>query len=56
LIGLFVIAAGFMGITPVLSTNRATDFMIFCISAMSFDLIYGYMGRLSFGHLLFLGR
>ncbi|NVL92196.1 MAG: branched-chain amino acid ABC transporter permease [Desulfobacterales bacterium] len=29
--------------------------MIFCIFAMSFDLIYGYMGRLSFGHLLFLG-
>ena len=55
LIGLFVIAAGFLGITPVLSTNRVTDFMIFCIFAMSFDLIYGYMGRLSFGHLLFLG-
>ena len=29
--------------------------MIFCIFAMSFDLMYGYMGRLSFGHLLFLG-
>jgi branched-chain amino acid transport system permease protein len=55
LIGLFVIAAGFLGITPVLSANRVTDFMIFCIFAMSFDLIYGYMGRLSFGHLLFLG-
>ena len=29
--------------------------MIFCIFAMSFDLMYGYMGRLSFGHLFFLG-
>ena len=55
LIGLFVIAAGFMGITPLLSTNRVTDFMIFCMFAMSFHLINGYMGRLSFGHLLFLG-
>jgi branched-chain amino acid transport system permease protein len=29
--------------------------MIFCIFALSFDLLYGYMGRLSFGHLLYLG-
>jgi branched-chain amino acid transport system permease protein len=29
--------------------------MIFCIFVMSFDLMYGYMGRLSFGHMLFLG-
>jgi branched-chain amino acid transport system permease protein len=55
LIGLLVIAGGFLLITPVLSINRVTDFMIFCIFAMSFDLMYGYMGRLSFGHLLFLG-
>ena len=55
LIGLLVIGGGFLLITPVLSVNRVTDFMIFCIFAMSFDLMYGYMGRLSFGHLLFLG-
>jgi branched-chain amino acid transport system permease protein len=55
LIGLLVIAGGFLLITPLLSVNRVTDFMIFCIFAMSFDLLYGYMGRLSFGHLLFLG-
>jgi branched-chain amino acid transport system permease protein len=29
--------------------------MIFCIFALSFDLLYGFMGRLSFGHLLYLG-
>jgi len=45
----------FLLLVPVLSTHRVTDFMIFCIFAMSFDLMYGYMGRLSFGHLLFLG-
>ena len=50
-----VIAAGFLLITPILSAHRVTDFMIFCIFVMSFDLLYGYMGRLSFGHMLFLG-
>ncbi len=50
-----VIAACFLLITPILSTHRVTDFMIFCIFVMSFDLMYGYMGRLSFGHMLFLG-
>jgi len=54
-IGFLMIAAGFLLITPILSTHRVTDFMIFCIFAMSFDLLYGYMGRLSFGHMLFLG-
>jgi len=29
--------------------------MIFCIFVLSFDLLYGFMGRLSFGHLLYLG-
>jgi len=52
---LLIIAAGFLILTPVLSVHRITDFMIFCIFAMSFDLLYGYMGRLSFGHLLYLG-
>ncbi len=55
IIGSLVIAGGFLLITPILSILRVTDFMIFCIFAMSFDLLYGYMGRLSFGHLLFLG-
>ena len=44
-----------MLLAPILSIHRVTDFMIFCIFALSFDLLYGYMGRLSFGHLLFLG-
>ena len=54
-IDFLVIAAGFLLITPILSAHRVTDFMIFCIFVMSFDLMYGYMGRLSFGHMLFLG-
>jgi branched-chain amino acid transport system permease protein len=55
LIDFLVITAGFLLITPILSVHRVTDFMIFCIFVMSFDLMYGYMGRLSFGHMLFLG-
>jgi branched-chain amino acid transport system permease protein len=54
-IGVLAIIGGFLLITPILSVNRVTDFMIFCIFVISFDLIYGYMGRLSFGHLLYLG-
>lgn len=54
-ISFLVITAGFLLITPILSVHRVTDFMIFCIFVMSFDLMYGYMGRLSFGHMLFLG-
>lgn len=49
------IGVGFLILVPLISIHRVTDFMIFCIFALSFDLLYGYMGRLSFGHLLYLG-
>lgn len=49
------IGAAFLLLVPLISLHRVIDFMIFCIFALSFDLLYGYMGRLSFGHLLFLG-
>lgn len=52
----FLIIMGiFLLLAPILSVHRITDFMIFCIFALSFDLLYGYMGRLSFGHLLYFG-
>lgn len=54
-LNVLVIGAAFLVLVPLISIHRVTDFMIFCIFAMSFDLMYGYMGRLSFGHLLFLG-
>lgn len=54
-IGFLAIGGCFLLLAPILSAHRVTDFMIFCIFAMSFDLMYGYMGRLSFGHLLYLG-
>ena len=45
----------FLALWPVLGQHRVTDFMIFCILVLSFDLLYGYMGRLSFGHVLYYG-
>jgi branched-chain amino acid transport system permease protein len=38
-----------------LSLQRATDFIIFCVFVLGYDLLYGHMGRLSFGHMLYLG-
>jgi branched-chain amino acid transport system permease protein len=52
---ILIIGIGFLVLIPLISLHRVTDFMIFCIFALSFDLLYGYMGRLSFGHLLYLG-
>ena len=52
---ILIIGIGFLILIPLISIHRVTDFMIFCIFALSFDLLYGYMGRLSFGHLLYLG-
>ncbi len=37
------------------SLPKITDFMIFCIFVIGFDLLYGHMGQLSFGHMLYLG-
>lgn len=52
---LAIITAVFLLFVPLLTMQRTTDFMIFCIFVLAFDLIYGYMGRLSFGHMLYLG-
>ncbi len=52
---LILIAVVFLVLVPFLGAHRVADFAIFCIFALSFDLLYGYMGRLSFGHLLYLG-
>lgn len=50
-----IIVVGFYLLGQAISLHRVTDFMIFCIFVMSFDLLYGYMGRLSFGHMLYMG-
>jgi branched-chain amino acid transport system permease protein len=50
-----ILTAVFLALWPVIGQHRVTDFMIFCILVLSFDLLYGYMGRLSFGHVLYYG-
>ena len=49
------IIAGFTIFAYATSVNKITDFVIFCIYVMGFDLLYGRMGRISFGHMLYLG-
>lgn len=49
------IAAIFVAAPHVLGLDRSTDFIIFCIFVMGFNLLYGFMGRLSFGHMLYYG-
>ncbi len=52
---LAIIATGFIIFGFSTSLPKITDFMIFCIFVLGFDLIYGHMGQLSFGHMLYLG-
>jgi len=52
---LVILAILFVALVPILRIFRVTQFMIFCIFVMSLDLLYGFMGYLSFGHVLYLG-
>lgn len=52
---LLIIALIYLALVPVIKLYRLTDFMIFAIFVLSYDLLYGHMGRLSFGHMLFYG-
>jgi len=54
-LGAVAIALGFVLLGLGTSIHRTTDFIIFCIFVIGFDLLYGHMGRLSFGHMLFYG-
>ena len=37
-------------------TIYATRVLIFCLFALSFDLVWGYAGIMSFGQAVFFGR
>jgi branched-chain amino acid transport system permease protein len=50
-----VIIAGFIIFAYSASVNKVTDFVIFCIYVLGFDVLYGHLGRISFGHTLYLG-
>ncbi len=50
-----LIALIYIAFLPVIGKLKLIDFMIFTIFVLSFNLLYGFMGRLSFGHMLYLG-
>lgn len=52
---LLLIAVVLVVVSNFLGMPRMTDFMIFCIAVLSYDLIYGYMGYLTIGHMLYFG-
>ncbi|OGP74725.1 MAG: hypothetical protein A2V86_06830, partial [Deltaproteobacteria bacterium RBG_16_49_23] len=49
------ITVGFLLLAAAIKMHWVTNFMVFCIFALSYDLLYGYMGHLSFGHMLYFG-
>ena len=55
LLELAAITIAFLLLSVVIGTYRAPDFIIFCVYVLGFNLLYGFMGRLSFGHMLYLG-
>ncbi len=52
---LVLILLGFLILAYFVTPFRVTDYIIFCIFVIGFDLLYGHMGKLSFGHMLYLG-
>ncbi|NWF57083.1 MAG: branched-chain amino acid ABC transporter permease [Syntrophaceae bacterium] len=50
-----LIGASFVLLALIIPLHWVIDFTIFCILVLSFDLLYGFMGRLSFGHVLYYG-
>jgi len=50
-----VVALAFGLLSLMMSSYWIVDFMIFCLFVLSFDLLYGYMGHLSFGAILYYG-
>ena len=52
---LLLIAMIFVVMVPIFTVNLVIDLMIFSIFVLGYNLLYGYMGRLSVGHMLYLG-
>lgn len=52
---LTLLLIGLLLLGQVIKMHWMVNFMIFCIFVLSYDLLYGYMGHLSFGHMLYYG-
>lgn len=55
LVEITAVAVSYLLFAYLGAINKAIDFLIFCIYVMGFDLLYGHMGRISFGHPLYYG-
>lgn len=53
--GVLLVLGIFLLLAYLVTPFRAADYVIFCIFVLGFDLLYGHMGKLSFGHMLYLG-
>ena len=52
---LMAITVGFAVLSLGVNIRWVVDLMIFSIFVLSFDLLYGYLGHLSFGAVLYYG-
>ena len=50
-----ILGGSFVLLALLIPLHWVIDFTIFCLLVLSFDLLYGFMGRLSFGHVLYYG-
>jgi branched-chain amino acid transport system permease protein len=55
LVEIIIIAVLCILLSFYMGKHRVADFMIFCITVLSYDLIYGFMGHLTIGHMLYFG-
>jgi branched-chain amino acid transport system permease protein len=50
-----ILGGSFVLLALLIPLHWVIDFTIFSLLVLSFDLLYGFMGRLSFGHVLYYG-
>lgn len=50
-----ILGGSFILLALLIPLHWVIDFTIFSLLVLSFDLLYGFMGRLSFGHVLYYG-
>lgn len=55
LITIAVVGIGIVGMAQIISLHRMSDFLVYCMLVLGLDLLYGYMGQLTFGIMLFFG-
>jgi len=50
-----IVALCFILLMPIIGVQHTIDYMIFCIYVLGYNILYGFLGRLSFGHMLYFG-